>query len=64
MTTQHNHDLANTDTAEQTRKEAILQAAIEYFGTLGFYGTSLQKIATKVGLIKRRAAFSCARRHV
>ena len=52
MTTQHNHDIASNDTAEQTRKEAILQAAIEYFGTLGFYGTSLQKIATKVGLTK------------
>lgn len=40
------------DANEQTRKEAILEAAIEYFGTLGYYGTSLQKIATKVGLTK------------
>lgn len=37
---------------EQTREEAILDAAITYFGTLGFYGTSLQKIATHVGLTK------------
>lgn len=40
------------DGAEPDRRTQILNAAIEYFGTLGYYGTSLQKIATKVGLTK------------
>ncbi|MGR6875539.1 TetR family transcriptional regulator [Bifidobacterium angulatum] len=34
------------------RRTAILNAAVESFGTLGYYGTSLQKIATMVGLTK------------
>ncbi|MBW3088687.1 TetR/AcrR family transcriptional regulator [Bifidobacterium sp. 82T24] len=40
------------DGAELDRRTQILNAAIEYFGTMGYYGTSLQKIATKVGLTK------------
>lgn len=34
------------------RQSAILSAAIELFGSKGYYGTSLQKIATEVGLTK------------
>ncbi|PJM74506.1 AcrR family transcriptional regulator [Bifidobacterium simiarum] len=34
------------------RRTRILNAAVEHFGTLGYYGTSLQKIATSVGLTK------------
>ncbi|PJM74232.1 AcrR family transcriptional regulator [Bifidobacterium primatium] len=34
------------------RRERILDAAVEYFGTLGYYGTSIQKIATEVDLTK------------
>ena len=34
------------------RRTAILNAAVESFGTLGYYGTSLQKIATMVDLTK------------
>ncbi|PLS30401.1 AcrR family transcriptional regulator [Bifidobacterium margollesii] len=34
------------------RRTRILNAAVEYFGTLGYYGTSLQKIATSAGLTK------------
>ena len=37
---------------ETDRRSDILDAAVECFGTLGYYGTSLQKIATKVGLTK------------
>lgn len=37
---------------EVDRKAAILNAAVELFGTLGYYGTSLQKIADRVGLTK------------
>ncbi|MBT1177078.1 TetR/AcrR family transcriptional regulator [Bifidobacterium callimiconis] len=37
---------------EPDRREKILAATVEYFGTLGYYGTSIQKIATKVGLTK------------
>lgn len=33
-------------------RTAILNAAVESFGVLGYYGTSLQRIATKVGLTK------------
>ena len=32
------------------RRTAILDAAVESFGKLGYYGTSLQRIATEVGL--------------
>lgn len=31
---------------EVDRRSEILNAAVECFGTLGYYGTSLQKIAT------------------
>lgn len=34
------------------RRTAILDAAVESFGKLGYYGTSLQRIATEVGLTK------------
>ena len=34
------------------RHAAVLDAAIESFGTRGYYGTSLQRIATAVGLTK------------
>ena len=37
---------------EVDRRSEILNAAVECFGTLGYYGTSLQKIATMVGLTK------------
>lgn len=37
---------------EVDRKAEILNAAVELFGTLGYYGTSLQKIADRVGLTK------------
>ena len=37
---------------EVDRRNEILKAAVECFGTLGYYGTSLQRIATKVGLTK------------
>ena len=37
---------------ETDRRSDILDAAVECFGTLGYYGTSLQKIADKVGLTK------------
>lgn len=35
---------------EVDRRAEILNAAVELFGTLGYYGTSLQKIADRVGL--------------
>ncbi|WP_223848201.1 TetR/AcrR family transcriptional regulator [Bifidobacterium tissieri] len=41
-----------TTNREPDRREKILAATIEYFGTLGYYGTSIQKIATEVGLTK------------
>ena len=34
------------------RRAAILNATVESFGRLGYYGTSLQRIATEVGLTK------------
>ena len=34
------------------RRTTILDAAVESFGKLGYYGTSLQRIATEVGLTK------------
>ena len=34
------------------RRTSILDAAVESFGKLGYYGTSLQRIATEVGLTK------------
>lgn len=34
------------------RRTAILDATIESFGKLGYYGTSLQRIANQVGLTK------------
>ena len=34
------------------RRTAILDAAVESFGKLGYYGTSFQRIATEVGLTK------------
>ena len=37
---------------EVDRRAEILNAAVELFGTLGYYGTSLQKIADRVGLTK------------
>ena len=37
---------------EVDRRSAILNAAVECFGTLGYYGTSLQRIATMVDLTK------------
>ena len=37
---------------EVDRRSAILNAAVECFGTLGYYGTSLQRIATMVNLTK------------
>ncbi len=37
---------------EVDRRSEILEAAVELFGTLGYYGTSLQNIATKVDLTK------------
>ena len=37
---------------EASRRSEILEAAVECFGTLGYYGTSLQRIATMVGLTK------------
>ncbi len=37
---------------EVDRRSEILEAAVECFGTLGYYGTSLQRIATMVGLTK------------
>ena len=37
---------------ESDRRNEILEAAVECFGTLGYYGTSLQRIATMVGLTK------------
>lgn len=42
----------NMSNEEVDRKAAILNAAVELFGTLGYYGTSLQKIADRVGLTK------------
>lgn len=41
-----------TTNREPDRREKILAATVEYFGTFGYYGTSIQKIATKVGLTK------------
>ncbi|MBW3095484.1 TetR/AcrR family transcriptional regulator [Bifidobacterium sp. 64T4] len=41
-----------TGNSGDDRRSEILKAAVECFGTLGYYGTSLQKIATKVGLTK------------
>jgi AcrR family transcriptional regulator len=38
--------------ARSDRRADILDAAIDSFGTRGYYGTSLQKIATAVGLTK------------
>ena len=43
----NNPSLTDTD-----RRTAILDAAVESFGKLGYYGTSLQRIATEVGLTK------------
>ena len=37
---------------EVDRRAEILNAAVELFGMLGYYGTSLQKIADRVGLTK------------
>lgn len=37
---------------EVDRRAEILNAAVELFGTLGYYGTSLQKIADRVRLTK------------
>lgn len=37
---------------EVDRRSEILEAAVECFGTLGYYGTSLQRIATMVSLTK------------
>ncbi|KAB7789134.1 TetR/AcrR family transcriptional regulator [Bifidobacterium cebidarum] len=34
------------------RRNAIIEATVESFGKLGYYGTSLQRIATEVGLTK------------
>lgn len=38
--------------ADTDRRAAILAAAVASFGRLGYYGTSLQRIATEVGLTK------------
>lgn len=38
--------------SEPSRRELILRATIECFGTMGYYGTSIQKIANEVGLTK------------
>ncbi|WP_125979923.1 TetR/AcrR family transcriptional regulator [Bifidobacterium goeldii] len=43
-------DAAHTNDSD--RLNAILDATIEYFGRLGYYGTSLQRIADAVGLTK------------
>ncbi|MBT1164214.1 TetR/AcrR family transcriptional regulator [Bifidobacterium felsineum] len=40
----------NTQTDD--RRNAIIEATVESFGKLGYYGTSLQRIATEVGLTK------------
>ena len=40
---------SSTDT---DRRTTILDAAVESFGKFGYYGTSLQRIATEVGLTK------------
>lgn len=37
---------------EVDRRSEILKAAVELFGTLGYYGTTLQKIAVMVSLTK------------
>ena len=37
---------------EVDRRAEILNAAVELFGMLGYYGTSLQKIADRVRLTK------------
>ncbi|MBT1175024.1 TetR/AcrR family transcriptional regulator [Bifidobacterium sp. LC6] len=34
------------------RRNAIIEATVDSFGKLGYYGTSLQRIATEVGLTK------------
>lgn len=39
-------------TADTGSRATILDAAVESFGTLGYYGTSLQRIANAVGLTK------------
>ncbi|NMM93820.1 AcrR family transcriptional regulator [Bifidobacterium sp. DSM 109957] len=44
--------MAFEGTADTDRRAAILNAAVVSFGTLGYYGTSLQRIANEVGLTK------------
>ena len=44
------------------RRTAILDAAVESFGKLGYYGTSLQRIATEVGLTKPACCITWAAR--
>ncbi|PWG66325.1 TetR/AcrR family transcriptional regulator [Bifidobacterium callitrichidarum] len=39
-------------TQTDDRRAAIIDATVESFGKLGYYGTSLQRIATEVGLTK------------
>ncbi|PJM78736.1 TetR/AcrR family transcriptional regulator [Bifidobacterium scaligerum] len=40
------------NTQSDDRRNAIIEATVESFGKLGYYGTSLQRIATEVGLTK------------
>ncbi|KFI91932.1 transcriptional regulator [Bifidobacterium saguini DSM 23967] len=46
--------MSSTSPTTQTddRRNAIIEATVESFGKLGYYGTSLQRIATEVGLTK------------
>ena len=43
---------ARTAIADNDRRAAILDAAVASFGRLGYYGTSIQRIANEVGLTK------------
>ena len=43
---------ARTAIADNDRRAAILDAAVASFGRLGYYGTSIQRIADEVGLTK------------
>ncbi|MBW3089451.1 TetR/AcrR family transcriptional regulator [Bifidobacterium miconisargentati] len=46
-------DTASSPTTQtDDRRNAIIEATVESFGRLGYYGTSLQRIATEVGLTK------------
>lgn len=42
----------SNDHEQLSRRTRILNAAVDSFGTMGYYGTSLQKIANSVGLTK------------